>query len=167
MSARAAFLGATAAYALAFLVAVARLPDRVPLHFDGGGQVDRWGDRATALVLLAVLGVAMTLLFEWTAGQTDRIRIAWLNVPHQDWWTATPERESVLRARMSTDLWVIGALTMALLTVVEVSIVVAAHTEDPALGWPFFVALAVYLVAVLGYTALARPRYRPTEVSRG
>ncbi|WP_181407589.1 DUF1648 domain-containing protein [Nocardioides sambongensis] len=156
---RAVFIGSCLAYAAAWVLACVRLPDRVPLHFGGGGDVDRWGGRTEALVTFAVLGLAMIALFAGLAAV--RVPTSMLNVPHKEWWTATTEREERMRTMMREDGLRLGAATLLLLTAVLLLTVRAAGLAEPRLdGW-FAVALGLYLAYLAGFTLHAfRVRYR-------
>lgn len=139
------------------------LPDRVPLHFGGSGQVDRWGSRTEAVVTTGVVVVGIALLFWALTVWIPKAPASLLNIPAKDkeWWLATPERRRRLDRRLVEDLHVIGAATLLLVVVVELMTMAQAGADDPALGPWFWVALALYLVGVLGYTGyLVAVRYR-------
>ena len=70
------------------------LPDRVPMHFGGSGEVDRWGSRTEAVVTFAVMIVGLALLFWVLTIMVPRMPEDLLNIPSRDkqWWLAIPER---------------------------------------------------------------------------
>ena len=156
------FVGAGLVYVGLWLLAAVTLPDQVPVHFGGSGGVDRYTGRGEALATFGVIGVVLGGVLAGVAAGTGRIPLAWLNVPHKGWWAATPERERQMRTMMTADLWWIAALTMALLCLVLGATVHVADDPEPRLGAAIFVAIGVYLLAVLalGWYAVAR-RYRP------
>ncbi|MEQ6900636.1 DUF1648 domain-containing protein [Nocardioides sp. YIM 152588] len=157
-----AFATACGLYAVAWLVATTELPERVPLHYDLRGDVDRWGDRATLLAITGVVGVGVAALIAVLA--FTRIPITWVNAPHKAWWTATEERVERLRALVRVDALWIGAMTLTLLAVLLFAMVRTADLEDPHLDTWFFAALGVYLLLIAGYTAYGYlVRYRPDE----
>ncbi|MAY98872.1 DUF1648 domain-containing protein [uncultured Nocardioides sp.] len=163
---RVAMALACAAYAGVLLIAAVTLPDRVPIHFGPGGEADRIVGRQEALVTFAVLGLGIAVLMVGLARWMRRAPLTMVNVPHKDWWTATPAREARLRARLETDLLGIGALTMVLLVVVQAVTVRAADDPEPSLD-PVAVAATVGYVALLLAAVLwiATRRYRPGTAS--
>lgn len=163
---RVAMALACAAYAGVLLIAAVTLPDRVPIHFGPGGEADRIVGRQEALVTFAVLGLGIAVLMVGLARWVRRAPLTMVNVPHKDWWTATPAREARLRARLETDLLGIGVLTMVLLVVVQAVTVRAADDPEPSLD-PVAVAATVGYVALLLAAVLwiATRRYRPGTAS--
>ena len=155
MTSRSFFVLSLIAFVAAVVVAVVALPDRVPMHFDIAGEVDRWASRGELLVAMGLVGVLMAALFGGVAAGVDRIPFSMINVPHKAWWSATPERQAVVRSRMRTDMHVIGGLTLLLLTVILLLTVRAARLVEPRLDAWFWVALAVYLTVIAAFTAYA------------
>lgn len=164
---RGLYLGAILAYAGVVLVVSLALPDRVPLHFDGSGSADRYGSRTEAVLVFVGTGILILAVFATCAWAVRRASLQWFNVPHKRWWTATPEREAVLRGRVATDLDVLAIATLLLLTVV-VAMVGRAARDDVGLGAGAWVALGLYLVFVAGWSAWAMTtRYRPDPEQDG
>ncbi len=164
--ARVAMALASAAYAGVLLIAAVTLPERVPIHFGPGGEADRVVSRQEALVTFAVVGLATGVLMVGLAAWMRRAPLTMVNVPHKDWWTATPAREARLRARLETDLLGIGALTMALLVVVQVLTVRVADDPSPSLGPAAAAAIVAYVALLLGLVAwMVTRRYRPGSAS--
>lgn len=162
--ARAAFVAASVLYAGLLVAAYLLYPDRVPVHWDGGLAPDDFASRTSAVLFLAVVGGAMAVLFTGLVHGVGRIPVSLVNVPHKDWWSATPERLAELRRRIADDTAVLGALTMVFLDVLLVATVVAARSDDQRLGAGPVVALVVYVVAMLAYCVyLPLRRYRPDE----
>ncbi|WP_193605571.1 DUF1648 domain-containing protein [Nocardioides dongkuii] len=163
MTARLTFAASVLSLAVALVCAAFLLPAEVPLHFDGSGDPDRWGSRTEALVTMGLVGGLLALVLGGSAALVDRMPPGVLNVPHRDWWTATPERERRMRTMMRTDLLVIGAATLLLVALAVVATTVAARSDDPALGPHFVVAFAGYLLFLTGWTVWSlRTRYRRT-----
>lgn len=159
---RLAFLLSSAAYAVLVVVAAVTMPDRVPLHFGPGGDADRWGSRAEALLVFGLLGGGVALVLGGISVLARRLplRSAWVNLPHKDWWTATPEREERARRRLSHDFWAIAAGTMTLLCIVLALTIGAAHSESPRLTAGPWLAVGALAAALL--LAIVMPlRYRP------
>ncbi len=149
MSARRWFWAAALLYAVAWGCAAQLLPSRVPMHFTSSGGVDRWAGRGEALILFAVVGAVLGLLFLVLATYADRMPIEFVNTPHKSWWTATPERTAALRRRTEQATWAVGAATMTLLAAIEVCVVRAARSDQPHLDWLFAVCFVAYLAFIV------------------
>jgi uncharacterized membrane protein len=161
VTARSTFLVSVVCLLAALVCAAYLLPDEVPLHFDGSGDPDHWGSRTEALVTMGAVGLLLALVLGGTAALTERMPVSLLNVPHKDWWTATPDREQRMRQMMRTDLYALGAATMLLVALAVVGTVVAARSDEPALGPFVYVGLGCYLVFVAAWTVWSlRTRYR-------
>lgn len=157
-----AFTVSVVLYVVAWAAAAVLLPERVPLHFAGSGEPDRWGGRTEALVTFAILGAAMGSLLGGVA--LARFPIGWVNVPHKDWWTATPERTARLRRMIRDDGLRIGTATMLLLGALIVLTIRAARLADPHLDAGALLVIAAYLAWILGFAwRTYRGRYRPDE----
>jgi hypothetical protein len=141
------------------------LPDgRVPLHFGGGGQPDRFGTRTEALVTFAAIGLVLAGVLAAMAGLVGSRRIGWqlMNLPHKAYWS-TEERRPRARRMMAEDLAWLGAMTMGLLGALLVATVTAARRDGGLPPW-FWAVLGLYLVLVLGWTVRMQTyRYRPPE----
>lgn len=163
---RRAFLLTTAAYAASIAVAAVLLPERVPLHFAGSGEPDRWGSRAEAVLTFSLIGAGLALLLGGAAALMERLplRSGLVNLPRKDWWLATPEREAEARRRLRADLYGIAAVTMVFLVGVLGVTVAAARSDDPSLGWPFMVAVGLFVAATVVWAIWTSVvRYRPVE----
>lgn len=160
--ARRAFWASVVLAAAMSVVAWSVLPDRVPLHFDGSGDPDRWGSRLEAVLVMGGVKAGLVLLFWGLSVWVPRAPATLLNIPAKDkkWWLATPERRGELDRLLTSDLLAMGAMTMLFLVVVEWGTIRAARQESGLDPW-FWVALAVYLVAILGYAGyMVAVRYR-------
>jgi len=165
--ARAAFLASLLLYAGAVLWAWSTFPDRVPVHWGGGGDVDRVVSRDRAVVELVVIGGALTLVLGGAAALVRRLPLGGINVPHKEFWSR-PENRPELDRRLAADLWLVATATLLLLAVIVVEVGLVADDPDPRLGPLFWVALVVYLVVVLGLAVHgAVRRYRPVGAGGG
>ena len=128
------------------------LPDRVPTHFGAGGEPDGWSSRAGALAISALLPLLVVLPIPLTSMLVVRAPEL-INAPNKDWWTATGPRLRRFERLVREDLWLITALTLALLVAVQVGMTVAAGSADGRLPQELmFGGLALFgigLVAVL------------------
>lgn len=146
------------------------LPERVPLHFGGSGEVDRWGSRAEAVVTTGAMVLGLAVVFQALAVWVPRAPASLLNLPARDkeWWLATPDRRRQLNQRLEVDLHLLGGATLLLVVAIELLVMSRARQDDPALGPWSWVLLAIYLVAVLGYTGyMVAVRYRTPRDANG
>lgn len=131
---------------LAWQVAV--LPERVPTHFGAGGEADGWSSRNGAVAFSALLPLLIVLptplMSKLTLWAPELI-----NVPNKQWWTASGARLRRFERLLREDLWLITALTLALLVAGQVGIVMAARSgTDQMPGWALPGALVVFIVGL-------------------
>lgn len=161
---RVAYLAVVAAYLAALAWAMTQLPDRIANHFDAAGRADGWTSRpgylafglGVGLLILAGLPVLTRLLLRGSG--------VGINVPHKDYWLdpAHPQRRAEFARRFTDDMLVFAGATGLLLTWTHVETVLANRRQPPQIGPVMWVALAVYLVVILGHTArVALTRYTP------
>jgi uncharacterized membrane protein len=156
--ARGWFLGATALYTAVWIWSYGRLPERVPIHFGGSGDPDRWSSRAGALWTTALLGLGMVLLFAGLAWLLRRVPPQSIDVPSADFWRR-PENVGRLRDLVAADVWLLAASTLVLLTAVQFLVVRAAAMAEPRLDAWAVVVVALYLVGVVLGVLLRLRRY--------
>ena len=156
---------ALAAAALAFAILLVwqwfTLPDRVPGHIGPDGQVTWWGTRADHVLLGALMGLGVALLFLVPVWLVDKLPTSMVNLPHKEYWTRA-ENWPVARRMLAEDLAWLGAATLAFMAVVWWQVgPVASGTEGS--WWPFWVVTGIYLVGLLGYAIWMHvgPRWRP------
>lgn len=147
-------------YLGAFVWALTVLPDRVVAHVGPDG-VDRWGsltEHAVMSVILGLLFLPMPWFFRWAA----KPPATWLNMPHKDYWLATPERAATLQRKVFEDGLTFTGLTGGFLAVI-VQVGVVRETRDPgsASSWLMPGALVVYLVATAVWIVVFVRRHRP------
>jgi uncharacterized membrane protein len=157
VKARAVFLVAAATCAAVWLWSAPRLPERVPVHFSGGGSPDSWSSRAAALWTFGLLGVGTGLLFVGLVWFVGRVPAQQINVPRPDYWKQ-PEHLGRMRRLLAEDMLWLGAWTLLLLAVVQVLVVRAAGMAEPRLGPEGFAAIGIYLLVVVARTAWALTR---------
>lgn len=49
-----------------------QLPDRIPMHFNAAGQVDRYGSKTEALLFTPLMMLGLLLLFAWIPGRLPK-----------------------------------------------------------------------------------------------
>ncbi|MFR9729060.1 DUF1648 domain-containing protein [Saccharopolyspora sp. MS10] len=163
---RVLFWMVVAAYVAAWCWAAATLPGRVPVRFDLNGVPARWGSSTELLTAMALLGGGLAVLLgglSWFSGRLP-LRAAWVNLPHKQWWLATPEREARARRMIVHDLHALSSLVMAIPLGVLVLTAHAADQPAPRMSSLAQVLICAALVLVLGWSAwLALARYRPRD----
>lgn len=122
------------------------LPERIPVHFGAGGEVDRWSD--TTLVSWFALPVIAVLLILFVHGT---VRFAarhpkWLNVPDKDnFLRLPPEHRRIVVQTLKESLEPTLLHLTLLFCVIQYAIYRAALGSDPK---PYMAA--VLALAVLG-----------------
>ncbi|NLD54674.1 MAG: DUF1648 domain-containing protein [Burkholderiaceae bacterium] len=147
--------------ALALVWSWIQLPERVAIHFDFSGAPDNWASRSGAVLIMGAICLGMFLLFWALARWLPRLPLSLLNLPPATkarWVEAGQERQ--LKASMGEDLYVIGGLTMLLLSGVQVLTVLANRREPAALGWGAIVLVGLFLAAITTWTVGMLRRYR-------
>jgi len=160
---RLALVATSTAYVVALGWAAVVLPERVPSHFDGGGRVDDWSDRATVLVFWAVAGLVVLAGVPALGRLTTRGDGTWVNMPQasKDYWFAT-ERKAEFRVRFGDDLEGFAAMTGVLLVAgLAMTTWVAAGDRDGVPWWLLAGGLGAYLAAAAAWTVRLLRTYRP------
>jgi uncharacterized membrane protein len=129
-----------------------RLPDQVPVHFNLGGDADRWGNR-TMLWLLPILGTLIYGVLGWLSTRPEQLNYL---------QKITPENAA---RQYAQGIWVLQMVRFLALTVF---VFVMVNTLRIALGHPPFLqgngwGLAV-LLAFLGFNCYALYRMGKKEV---
>lgn len=115
----------------------------VPLHFNAQGEVDRWGDASTALLLPAIALVLYGLL-TWLQRHPR-----WCNYPVE---ITDANRESVYR-QMSHIVGRIKTLVMCLFLYITMGV---AQMVSVSLFLILIFALAILLVIVAGWSQMGK-----------
>jgi hypothetical protein len=139
--------------------AVLQLPDKIATHFGPSGAADGWGTRAGYVAFDVVISAALVL------GLPMLVRVilagsgVGLNIPHKEYWLR-PENRPRLRGRLTGDMLFIGGATGLLLSWVDIEVVRANTQAMPAMGGSEWIAISLFVVAILGYTVwMATKRY--------
>lgn len=164
MSRRDLFWLTVVLYVAVLVVSWLGAPGRVPLHFDGSGTADRFGSRTSAGLFFTAVGVFLAVLLGGLAAYSHRLPSWLFNVQNKAWWTATPEREGRFRARLREDFFVIGSLTMLLMSALVWQSFRAVDRQPPKLGVGATVALVLFLVLLTAQIlVMVFRRYRREE----
>ncbi len=149
------------------------LPARIPMHYDLGGQPDRWVDKSVLSwfglpALGTLLGVVMGLLLpRWVMGMARR-NSPWLNVPDKRRFAALPEAgrvRAVLPLVMGLT-WIVLLLQVMFAWLVVGGARVASGEWATLPAWPVLLPIAaIGLVVVVMFVAGQRCVRR--EMRRG
>jgi uncharacterized membrane protein len=135
------------------------LPEQIATHFGASGAPDGWGSRSGYLAVDILISAALILGFPMLVGLLSRGSGAGVNIPHKEYWFR-PENRPGFRRRMTTDMLFIGGATGLLLSWIDVEIVRANALATPVMGASSWVAVSVFMVAVVGYSIwMATGRY--------
>lgn len=137
------FLVLTLAFVVFIVWSHGRLPDRIPVHFDFEGEVNRRASKSEFLVVNLGVAALLFVCFGMFALFVGRIPNRYFNLPHRDYWLA-PERRSQSIARFNAWYLWMGILSLGLMfhlawQVYEIGM---GKTERLESGW---IALTVYL----------------------
>lgn len=144
-----------------------RLPETVATHFGSGGRANGWMSRDAQTLLMIGLFLLMSGLMAATGLIARKANPRFVNLPHKDYWFATPERRMEIGHRMSAWGEVFGVAMNGFFIVLQHLVYLANRRHPPLLDEPMmWVLLAVFLSFTLGWTLyltlrLARP---PGEV---
>ncbi len=127
-----------------------QLPEKVAIHFNFRGLPDNWARRETfAAIFWSVLGLN-TLIFLGISRLLPRFPGALVNIPNRDYWLSGERRSQTIPV-LQGYVWWINNLTFALLLIVfQMSIRVNLREKETVAAAPFWVPVAIYILA-LGY----------------
>jgi uncharacterized membrane protein len=128
---------------------LARLPERVAVHFDGAGNANGWMARdhmaefdlmVGGLVLAVCLGAALSTRF---------LPVRMINVPHREYWFA-PERRRESMDRLTRHVLWVCCLVFGLMAVIDHVIYQVNLRPGPARLTPreFLMPLVAFLLGL-------------------
>jgi len=126
------------------------LPDHMATHFDIHGNPDGWSSKTAFFISfpLTVVGTNLFLLLLMPAIVT-KIPKRFVNIPHKDYWLATPERIAHMD-RAVTTLLTHTAFYTNIVFLFGYRHIVQENTPDPLLRLPF----NTWLIGLLAFTVL-------------
>lgn len=127
--------GTVAGIWLMTLVRYPALPDRIPIHFDGSGAINGWGNKST-IFLLPVIATFIVFLLNYVRKHPE-----WYNYPVK----VTSENAEALYMGTSRMLCWINYMVILLFAVIQMSLLDAARNH----ATPNYFALIWVLVAAL------------------
>lgn len=138
------FVATVVVYDLVWIWQVVRLPTRVPTRWSPDGTPLSAISRTQALAQSAILGLAVITLVILVALAVSRL----------------PGRALDVRRRLMEDIWALGAVTMAYLSVTEVIALPDLRVDTAQMTVRFGTAAAIFVLAMLGVLGWAVLRRR-------
>ncbi len=136
-----------------------RLPDSIPSHFDGNGQIDGEISKATFFVLIGFVHAFHLVGFPILGNQLKRVPDSLINIPNKEHWLA-PERRAKTLANTSAILvatgWMTSWLFIGITQLTALVGIQARDTINPEFGW----MMLVYLIATFGSLGMLLYSYR-------
>ncbi|EDY19833.1 conserved hypothetical protein [Chthoniobacter flavus Ellin428] len=139
----------------------AHLPARVATHFGANGLPNGWLTPGGYLCFMLIFGTVVPAFVLGNFAFIRRLNGWGLNIPHKDYWLAPERREETFDYVQSRGFW-LAALLLALLTIVNGSIVAANARTPVALQPAFFIGLGAFLIAVLVWGITFTRHFRKT-----
>lgn len=160
--ARAALLAAAAGYAVLVVYQAYTLPDRVPGQIGAGGEVARWSDRTTHVLMASLAGLGLFLAMWFVPRLIGRLPAETINLPHRDYWLS-PENVSRTRRMIADDMAWFGTSTIAFVGFGLYQVGRVAQGRDGFSG-AFWAVLVVYLTGVIAMAVWSNfgRRWRPS-----
>ena len=124
-----------------------QLPERVPIHFDFGGNPDRVSVKAELTIVNLSVGILMLLCFGVGAMLIEKVPAKYINLPNRDYWLS-PERKEKSLADANFYYVAIGIVSMVLMWAIYHATFQVAMKRDETLSLGPF-GVAGYMVAVL------------------
>jgi uncharacterized membrane protein len=116
------------------------LPDRVAIHFGGGGEANGWMSRSTDLIFASGLGVGLPLFFVVLSLLTGLIPTRFVNLPHREYWLS-PERRVQTCTYISLQMIWMGCLTVLFLAGIHYLTIQANRVTPPHLPMSLLLTL--------------------------
>lgn len=151
-----------AALAAAAAVGRSRLPARIPVHFDPGGQPTRWAE-TTALAWYGLpLTAAATALLLWGVGRMARRNPSLWNVPEKERFVRLPpDARAPFQAELERMLGAVGVLVTLTFAAVQLGMYLTATGRPAGFGPALQAAIWTPMVAVVVLAVAATRRLGP------
>lgn len=138
----------------------AGLPPVVASHFGAGGNADGFMAREAYVRLMLLFTVGLPLLIAGALGLGRFLPVAWINLPHRDYWLA-PERIEQTRRYLARHGTVFAAFLAVFLCFVNWLVVEANRAQPARLDEPPFIAgLVVFTGVTLAWSAMFLLHFR-------
>ncbi len=133
-----------------------RMPETIPVHFNGAGDADRWSSKGEFTAIMGVIGLLMFFVFAGTAVSFHRIPNRYWNLPNRDYWLADDRREETI-ATLNVYYLAMGIATLVLLLYVHWGVYQVAMEMRETLSLRIGdIVMFLLLIAVLCYLLVRR-----------
>ena len=88
-----------------------QLPDVVASHFNAAGAPNDWTSKNAFYGLYAAMIGLIVLVFAFVPARLGRLPVAWISLPHKDYWLAPERRRETMRRIAGQMLW-FGSATL-------------------------------------------------------
>ena len=155
----------TAADALVSAYYWPRLPHLMAQHFDAAGRPNGFASKESFFALMAGLIVGLGVLLFGLPKVLRRLPFALVNIPHKDYWEATPERQKLAWDMVEQQMdWLAVAVNALLSFTLYVTL---AANLAPGSGLDdrgFLAGLLAFFAFMAGWMVVFVRRFRPPDV---
>ena len=140
------------------------LPERLAVHFGASGEANGWSSKGEFMVLFGGMEAFFVLFGLAFATLLDRVPLAFINIPHKDYWFS-PERQEESRAFLRNQiLWMEAATLGFLVALAQLLFKENLGSALPRLPGGFWYVLVAFVAAVLWFSVgIVRRFLRPRE----
>ncbi|WP_245548568.1 hypothetical protein [Gordonia namibiensis] len=126
--------------------------DEMAGHIGLDGEVTRWDSKWVFLGWLGVVGLVLVVIFGGAERVLSRLPASAVNFPsrrRKAYWMEPSNREEFNR-RMGDDLSLLGGATLLMMAWLLAASAIIGSSDSAS--WTLAIPVAIYLVAVVGYT---------------
>ena len=135
------------------------LPDLVPSHFDGNGQVDGHMGRDAFCLTMGLINLSVLIGLPVLGMLMKYIPNSLINMPNKEYWLAGDRRETSLKTNadfLTAIGWMTSWLFIAIFQLSGLVAIKARETINPE----FFFVMAIFLIAVVTTTVVLMMKFR-------
>ena len=128
------------------LISLRVLPERVAIHFGGGGWANGWASKFTSALLMTGLQILIFCALYFFPRLIISIPSRWTNLPNKDYWLK-PENRTRTKQILEHLMWRFGTVLFLLFLIMGL-LTLQANMSDPVrLNMNvFFLSLAAFLI---------------------
>jgi len=147
-------------FALVFVIYTTQyLPDIVATHFGSDNRANGWMTRMGYLTFMSGFLIGVPAFVSFVVAVIPRKYPQWTNVPNRDYWLTAERREESL-IFLSAHGMRLGCLIVMMMLGMHYTILLANHTQPPALPVPVFSSLLIgFALALLWWTVRLYRRF--------
>lgn len=127
------------------------LPESVAIHFNAGGEADRWSSKDSFITYQIIILLLMILLFGLMALFVKRMPHSLINLPNKSFWLNEVNKNNTYEYLRST-LLILGTITISFLTIIFYESLNANITGTNKMSGNFWIYFSVFLLATVFFT---------------